>query len=201
MRLLARPAQVVHASVDHEAAGAPGLVAEHAVAGELVGIQAELVGQALGIQSPTLDEGIRQPARAQATKRRQVRASPGLERPAGGGRARPRGTRAPAGCASAARGLKRVDVEGAWPRAVFRTLEVEGGRRVALAVFLDLPDHHAHGWQSTEGARQRCLRRRPPVAQRIRRSLHAFVGRFAGITGQLLGEGSNRASHRRHGRG
>src|SRR5207248_3184407 len=54
--------------LDDQAARAPGLVAEHAEARQLVRIQPELVGKPLRVQRPSLDKGGAQPAGAQASK-------------------------------------------------------------------------------------------------------------------------------------
>src|SRR5438105_9597534 len=67
-RLLARPAQVVQSGVDDQAARTPGLVAKHAEARQLVGIQPELVGKPLRVQRPALDKGGAQPSGAETSK-------------------------------------------------------------------------------------------------------------------------------------
>src|SRR5579862_5357593 len=53
--LLATPAEVVQSRVHYKAAGSPGLVAQHAVAGLVVRIQSQLVGKALGVERPAFD--------------------------------------------------------------------------------------------------------------------------------------------------
>ena len=54
-RLLARPAHRVEAGVDDEARGAEGLRLEHAEPLAIVGVEAHLVGEALGVEAPALD--------------------------------------------------------------------------------------------------------------------------------------------------
>jgi hypothetical protein len=64
-RLLARPAQCVQPGVDDQPAGTPGVAGQHSEAVEVGFVEAHLVGEALGVQRPSLDErGVapRQPA-------------------------------------------------------------------------------------------------------------------------------------------
>src|SRR5689334_20619856 len=60
-RPLARPSLIVNPGIHHQAARTPGLVAQHPEARQRVGVEPELVGQALGVQRPALDKGCRQP--------------------------------------------------------------------------------------------------------------------------------------------
>src|SRR4029450_4570355 len=56
-RLIPAPAELVQAGVDHQPAGPPGVEREHAEALQVARVEAELVGQALGVQGPALAEG------------------------------------------------------------------------------------------------------------------------------------------------
>src|SRR6266508_5150005 len=135
-RLLARPAQVMDAGVDDKSTASPRLIAEHAEARPRIGIEAQLVGESLGIQRPAFDEGVAQPPSAVAPKRGdilrflgerdlQVVARDALVK----GQCRQR-------VAWARAGFERVDVERARARAVGRRLKVIRGGCVALAEVL-----------------------------------------------------------------
>ena len=52
--LLPRPAEGMHAGVDHQPGGPPGLVRQQADAVEVGGVEAHLFGQALGVERPAL---------------------------------------------------------------------------------------------------------------------------------------------------
>ena len=56
-RLLARPTQGVHAGVDHEPPGAPGVERQDPEAIHVAGVEAHLVREALRVQAPALGEG------------------------------------------------------------------------------------------------------------------------------------------------
>ncbi len=68
-RPLPRPAQRVHAGVDHQAGGTPRVEGEDAEAIRLRREQAHLFGEALGVQAPALDVG---GAAVEATERGQL---------------------------------------------------------------------------------------------------------------------------------
>src|SRR6185437_6111955 len=60
--LLSCPVQRVDSRINDQSTGTPRLIAEHAEASQLVGVEAELIRKSFRVQRPAFDKGVGEPA-------------------------------------------------------------------------------------------------------------------------------------------
>src|SRR5919106_5057095 len=121
--LVAAPAELVQPGVDDQPAGPPGVERQHAEAFQVARVEAELVGQPLGVQGPALAEGGDVAEAPEPGQLLQLLGQGELEVVAGDALVEGQGLVLVAGAGLGGRGVEPVDPGGA----------AVGGRRLVVA--------------------------------------------------------------------